>query len=66
MSKTSKTFQCPYCGNKIPHKRLAGYFGQMGGQVSKRGITPEQQAKMQAARCQKEHQRGPTSKKEQE
>jgi DNA-directed RNA polymerase subunit RPC12/RpoP len=45
---------CPYCGEKIGYKVMAKQLGQitgrLGGQASKRTITPEQQAKMQAAR----------------
>lgn len=40
--------KCPNCGCNIPD--TLAKFSSKGGKVSKRKITPEQQAKMQAAR----------------
>jgi hypothetical protein len=41
------TCTCPHCGGEISP---AAIIGKEGGKKSRRKITPEQQAKMQAAR----------------
>jgi hypothetical protein len=41
---------CPHCKKDIPEKEIAKHFASNGGKKSKRKITPEQQAMMQAAR----------------
>lgn len=38
--------KCPHCGKEIKNE-----ISQKGGRKSKRGIKPEEQAKMQAARA---------------
>ncbi|SFV89044.1 hypothetical protein MNB_SUP05-SYMBIONT-5-267 [hydrothermal vent metagenome] len=40
--------KCPHCNETIDDKILKKHFASMGGKKSKRKITPEQQAKMQA------------------
>tara|TARA_R110000803_G_scaffold175898_1_gene238468 strand:- start:1285 stop:1443 length:159 start_codon:yes stop_codon:yes gene_type:complete len=41
---------CPHCQKDIPAATVAKHFAARGGSKGKRKITPEQQAKMQAAR----------------
>jgi len=41
---------CPHCKKEIPTAEFAKHFASLGGKASKRAITPEQQAMMQAAR----------------
>ena len=47
--------KCPRCGHEWEprSKSLARELGAKGGSKSRRGITPEQQAKMQEARRRK-------------
>jgi len=48
---------CPHCQQDIPDAAVAKHLAAKGGQKSKRTITLEQQAKMQAAkRAKKDHQ----------
>ena len=42
--------KCPHCKKEIPDEQLAKHLAGKGGRKSKRTITPEQQAKLQAAR----------------
>ena len=44
---------CPHCRKLIDDKLIARYLASTGGKKSKRKITPEQQATMQAARLAK-------------
>lgn len=41
---------CPHCNIDIDNKTIAKHLASSGGKKSKRKITPEQQAYMQAAR----------------
>ena len=41
---------CPHCKKDIPDSTVAKHLASKGGKASKRKITPEQQAAMQAAR----------------
>jgi len=45
---------CPHCNKDIPDKDLAKHLASKGGKKSRRGITKEQQARMQAGRKIKE------------
>jgi len=45
--------KCPHCNGEISDTEAARYIASKGGSKSKRRITPEQQAKMQAARRRK-------------
>jgi len=38
---------CPHCQKDIPDTEVAKHFASIGGKVSKRTITPEQQARLQ-------------------
>ena len=42
--------KCPKCKTEIPDKEIRAYIGSINGKKSRRTITPEQQAKMQAWR----------------
>jgi len=44
---------CPHCKKEIPESLLNKWWASLGGKVSKRRITPEQQAQMQEARKRK-------------
>ena len=44
---------CPNCNHEIPESLLKKWWASLGGKVSKRKITPEQQAQMQEARKRK-------------
>jgi hypothetical protein len=50
---------CPYCGNEIPKKLIYKLFASMGGAASKRSISPDQQAALQAARKAKKKPQSP-------
>jgi hypothetical protein len=41
---------CPHCQQDIPDSAVAKHLAAKGGRKSRRKITPEQQAKLQAAR----------------
>jgi hypothetical protein len=41
---------CPHCQQDIPDSAVAKHLAAKGGRKSRRKITPEQQAKMQAVR----------------
>jgi hypothetical protein len=41
---------CPHCQQDIPDSAVAKHLAAKGGRKSRGTITPEQQAKMQAAR----------------
>ena len=41
---------CPWCSEPIPETLLKKWWASLGGRSSKREITSEQQAKMQAGR----------------
>ncbi len=43
--------KCPHCGKEIDNVQIARYLAAKGGKLSKRTITPEQQAKMQKGRA---------------
>ena len=45
--------RCPHCGKEIAEAEVSRHFAARGGRVSRRTITPEQQAKMQAGRKRK-------------
>ena len=48
-----KDMICPHCNIDIDNKTIAKHLASSGGKKSKRKITPEQQATMQAARLAK-------------
>jgi len=41
---------CPHCNEPIKADQIAAHLGSLGGKKSKRKITSDQQAKMQAKR----------------
>ena len=45
--------RCPHCNKEIPNEQIAKALASKGGSKSRRKISPEQQAKMQAARRRK-------------
>jgi len=42
--------RCPNCNHEIPESLLNKWWASLGGKISKRRITPAQQAQMQEAR----------------
>ncbi|WP_340152150.1 hypothetical protein [uncultured Sneathiella sp.] len=48
---------CPHCQKDISDKTVAKHLAAKGGVKGKRKITPEQQAKMQAAKAWKKKQK---------
>ncbi len=46
--------KCSHCKTEINDKEIARYLASKGGKLSKRTITPEQQAKMQKGRVKRE------------
>lgn len=50
---------CPHCKKEIPNAAIAKHFASIGGMASKRQITPEQQAMMQAAKKRKQSKNKP-------
>ena len=45
-----REFKCPECFAVIPYHEVARFFARIGGRKSKRKISAEEQARMQAAR----------------
>lgn len=51
--KKRENMKCPNCKTEIDDKEISHYMASKGGKKSKRKITPDQQAEMQAARNRK-------------